>query len=185
MKILFRAYQEVLRRHPFGVQAIQTGLLMGAGDIIAQTAIEKKTFRELDRQRLIGYSALGLCVLGPSLRLWYGLLDRFFPTTGKKLAYKKVLLDQLAFAPSAIAVVVSLTSAVNGSSVPQIRAKLHQDYVDILIANYKLWPAVMVINFSLVPLQYQVLVTQVVAVFWNTYFSWKANQPLQLPLPHS
>ncbi|KAK7866369.1 hypothetical protein R5R35_003292 [Gryllus longicercus] len=151
---------------------------MGVGDTIAQICIEKKPLEEFNVKRLFNYSLVGLVYVGPSLRIWYGGLDKMFPSSGRKLQYKKVLVDQGIFAPAFIASILTILMGINGEKPEAIKEKLKQDYKDILITNYKIWPAVMIVNFSFVPVNYQVLVTQTVAVLWNIYFAWKANQPV-------
>lgn len=171
-------YQSLVKKYPVSTQGIQSGFLMGVGDFIAQICVEKKKVDEINMKRLCNYSALGLIYVGPVLRIWYGKLDRMIPASGQKLQYKKVLVDQGLFAPVFIASILSLMTAMNGGSKEEVIEKLKQDYPDILTTNYKIWPAVMIVNFSLVPVNYQVPVTQCVAVMWNIYFAWKANQPL-------
>lgn len=43
------------------------------------------------------------------------------------------------------------------------------------MANYKLWPAVQCVNFYLVPLNYQLLFLNVIAIGWTAFLS-NANQ---------
>ena len=62
-----------------------------------------------------------------------------------------------------------------GETTAKIEAKLKREYVDVLITGWKLWPAVQMVNFFLVPFNLRPLVVGVVALVWNTYMSWKCN----------
>ena len=56
-----------------------------------------------------------------------------------------------------------------------VKAKMDNDYMDVLRVNWYLWPGVQLVNFYAVPVEYRILVVQVVALFWNTFLSYKAN----------
>ena len=46
--------------------------------------------------------------------------------------------------------------------------------------NYKLWPAVQLINFYSVPLNYQTAFVNVIGVGWNAYLSLENTRVNQL-----
>lgn len=59
---IFKLYQDVLNRRPYFVQAIQTGTLMAAGDVISQTIIEKIPVKYIDYKRTLKFSSIGFFV---------------------------------------------------------------------------------------------------------------------------
>lgn len=44
-------YSNLVKKHLLGVQAIQTGLLISTGDLLAQTAVEKNKMSEINYSR--------------------------------------------------------------------------------------------------------------------------------------
>ncbi|XP_018579729.1 protein Mpv17 [Anoplophora glabripennis] len=169
-----RIYRYMLCKHPIITQSIQTGLLMASGDVIAQKIIEKRC--ELNSLRTAQFFALGTVVVGPAVTVWYKLLSRLITDRGKSAALKKMALDQLIFAPTFLAVFIALLNSMQGKDLDFIKKELSCKYKDILISNYKLWPTVQLVNFYMVPLMFQVLFTQIVALIWNAYLSWKTQQ---------
>lgn len=113
---------------------------------------------------------------GPALRTWYGVLNKHIGSQGKTVAIKKVLIDQTLFAPMFLGLLLVTVGVLQGKDGVHIKSDLKANYLDVLATNYYIWPWVQLVNFYYVPLQYQVLVVQTVALLWNTYLSWKTNK---------
>lgn len=63
MSGLFSKYQAFLTKHPVLTQMIQTGLLVGSGDIIAQTVVEKRTIRTYNPIRTVQFASVGFFIV--------------------------------------------------------------------------------------------------------------------------
>ncbi|XP_075985743.1 mitochondrial inner membrane protein MPV17 [Anticarsia gemmatalis] len=177
---IFKLYQNTLNRRPYLIQAIQAGTLMGAGDLISQTLIEKQSMRSVDLVRSLKFSSIGFFVGGPALRMWYGVLNKHIGSSGKTVVLKKVFVDQVIFAPAFLCTLLVAVGGLQGKDWATIKRELKANYFDVLVTNYYIWPWVQIVNFYYVPLQYQVLVVQTVALFWNTYLAWKTNRKINL-----
>ncbi|XP_058407553.1 protein Mpv17 isoform X1 [Diceros bicornis minor] len=133
---LWRAYQRALTAHPWKVQVLTAGSLMGLGDIISQQLVERRGLREHQTGRTLTMVSLGCGFVGPVVGGWYRLLDRLIPGTTKVDALKKMLLDQGGFAPCFLGCFLPLVGTFNGLSAQDNWAKLQRDYPDALITNY-------------------------------------------------
>lgn len=54
---LFSTYEKILAQHPLKVQSLQTAILLGAGDVIAQAFVERDQ-KGYDIYRTLRYTAV-------------------------------------------------------------------------------------------------------------------------------
>ncbi|BFZ53043.1 Protein required for ethanol metabolism [Savitreella phatthalungensis] len=164
-------YQAQLARSPIATQLISTGILFGAGDVLAQQAVERKGLQH-DLLRTGRMTFFGTAIAGPILVGWYRVLDRHVNLSSPtKTLLARVAADQLAFAPVNIAVFFSAQGVLEGKSPSEISNKLSTAWAPTLVANWKLWPAVQLVNFKFVPLEHRLLVVNLVALGWNCVLS--------------
>uniref|UniRef100_UPI00398F4AEB mitochondrial inner membrane protein Mpv17 isoform X2 n=1 Tax=Pristiophorus japonicus TaxID=55135 RepID=UPI00398F4AEB len=172
----WRAYHKLMSKHPWKVQIVTSGALIGCSDIISQQVIERQGLANHSIKRTIKMTTVGLVYVAPVLGVWYRSLDRLIVGQSKAVAFKKMLLDQFALAPCFLACFFIVTGFLGGHSREEIQLKIQKDYKKTLISNYFIWPAVQMVNFHFVPLAHRLPVVQIVALMWNTYLSWMANK---------
>eukprot|EP00095_Tigriopus_kingsejongensis_P001936 maker-scaffold246_size239296-snap-gene-1.29 protein:Tk01936 transcript:maker-scaffold246_size239296-snap-gene-1.29-mRNA-1 annotation:"Mpv17" len=172
---VWKLYLGALNRSPWLTQMAQTGVLMGTGDLMAQKLLEQKD--EIDVVRCLRFVGLGSFLVAPAIRTWYMTMERLVgPAMPRaRAALTKVALDQGAFAPTFNAIFLSVIGLFQGKNLEQIKVKLSREYRDVMLTNYKIWPAVQLVNFFLVPFLLRPLVVSIVALVWNTYLSFKSN----------
>lgn len=112
-----------------------------------------------DFERLTRFMAYGFC-MAPVQFKWFKFLSSVFPITKGSAfgpAMKRVAFDQLIFAPFGVGVFFTAMTLAEGGGRRGVAHKLRDMYVPTLKANYVLWPAVQVINFRLMPVQFQLV----------------------------
>lgn len=111
------------------------GLLFGLGDLMAQSAVEKRKPDEIDWLRTVRYASIG-CAVGPTLTMWYKSLDRLGTKNTIPIVAKKILVDQMIASPIINGAVMIMSRVFSGDKWPQIQNKLEDNYVKVMLTSY-------------------------------------------------
>lgn len=131
-----------------------------------------------DFERLVRFMSYGF-LMAPVQHRWFAALNSLFPLTkgiATTNALKRVAFDQLLFAPvgmqdpwyrqhnrDANSIVIGLSlfftfmTVAEGGGRRAVARKFQDVYVPALKANFLVWPAVQMINFRLMPIQFQIV----------------------------
>lgn len=126
-----------------------------------------------DFERLTRFMAYGF-IMAPVQFKWFQLLSRLFPATkasGMGPALKRVAFDQVIFAPMGLAAFFTYMTVAEGGGRRAVARKLKDVYLPSLKANYLIWPAVQVLNFRVVPIQFQLPMVSTISIAWTAYLS--------------
>lgn len=113
-------------------------------------------------------------MLGPLLHWWYALLE----STLQRLNYRgytktlvKLLIDRILFAPPMVLLTVIFLQYLQHFNVEKTIKYVKESYGTVFWMNVKVWTIAQAVNFELVPVEYQVLFVNAVAIGWNTMLS--------------
>ncbi|KAK1969672.1 Mpv17/PMP22 family protein [Colletotrichum eremochloae] len=126
-----------------------------------------------DFERLTRFMAYGFAMAPLQFR-WFKFLSSAFPITKTSAfvpAMKRVAFDQLIFAPFGLLCFFSVMTVAEGGGRRAVLNKLRDMYIPTLKANFIVWPAVQVINFRLMPVQFQLPFVSTVGIAWTAYLS--------------
>ena len=121
---------------------------------------------------------MGTCFVAPLVRFWFLVLERAVPVQTRCGPVLKMVLDQGMYAPCYYVMFISSVGVQQGLGKDDIKEKLREEYVNIMKANYTVWPAVQILNFTLVPFQHRLLTVNIVGLFWRTFLASRTNLEL-------
>ncbi|TVY46304.1 Protein sym1 [Lachnellula occidentalis] len=124
-------------------------------------------------ERLSRFMAYGF-MMAPVQFKWFQFLSKAFPITkssGMGPAMKMVAFDQLIFAPVGIACFFTVMTVAEGGGRRAVTNKLRDMYLPTLKANFMVWPLVQIINFRLMPIQFQLPFVSTIGIAWTAYLS--------------
>jgi protein Mpv17 len=87
----------------------------------------------------------------------------------------KFLLDQSVGALFNTVVFIAGMAAMRGATTSQVIDKVSKEAWPLMSAGYKLWPAVSLLNFTIVPFQYRMLFGGLVGMGWGIFLSLLAG----------
>jgi hypothetical protein len=192
-------YSTKLDTHPLLTKGISSGLIAGSGDFLCQLFVDRLNVVEEDENDVVAkrdekksssllggwdpartgrFAILGAFLVAPGIHYWYNALSmRLVPGAASvSNVIKRVALDQFAFTPFFLQLWLSSLWTLEGCTpLDTIPSRMMEATPTILVANWILWIPAQIVNFRMVPVKYQVLYSNVVALFWNIFLSSTAT----------
>ncbi|GAA5861613.1 hypothetical protein JCM3774_002646 [Rhodotorula dairenensis] len=175
MSGLLRAYNSALVRRPYATGMVSAAFLFGAGDVLAQQGIEKKGTNH-DIMRTVRLSAYGGLIFAPLITRVYGGIDRIRFSSKITTTVARVAVDQFVLTPCVLSLFFTCQSLLEGKGFTEAKRRIETSWWPTIQRNWSLWIPVQAVNFSVVPLQYRLLVVNVTSLFWNAYLSYANAQ---------
>ena len=174
---MFRWYSKMLSEKPLTTRMATWGFLFGLGDLICQ-GIEQQEKEELmiDKRRLTRFSFFGWFLAAPVLNYQYArILPMISPKTTPSAILTKLSFDQIIFTPVYISYIFIILALLEGKRIEDGVDSVKNKMRPTMIQCWKVWPLVQLINLSLIPVKYNLLVINIVQVWWNAYLSSICN----------
>lgn len=178
-------YTQWLVKKPLQSRVATSFVLFGLGDFLCQAAVEKRGFMRKNPyiySRTTRMSLIGGFIAGPMM---WGHLNFFLPKVAT-LGFLKtaghwpktaacLLADQTIWAYSFNSFMIFQLDFCENWDVKRAWDKQLKIMPTVIIDNWKVWPAIQIINLGLLPPVYRLPVVNVASIFWNLYLS-NANQ---------
>ncbi|KAF4266166.1 Protein required for ethanol metabolism [Aspergillus fumigatus] len=166
---MLRWYQTKLAKQPILTASVTSAVLFGCGDILAQQAVDRKGFDKHDLARTGRMALYGGAIFGPAATTWFAFLQRNVVLKSHKATIiARVVADQGLFTPTHLTCFLTSMAIMEGTDPIE---KWRTSFLPSYKANLTIWPLVQGVNFSIVPLEYRVLVVNVVSLGWNCILS--------------
>jgi hypothetical protein len=181
-------YKEMLRTDPLLTKSLTSGTINTVSDAICQkiVAVQKPSQEKdknssnadaekfkLDGIRLLQVAITGMVWSGPIQHWWFGTLEKLVTIQDPiQRLMVKLLFDSMVFSPLTISGYFTCRSILEGSGIQGVREKLSTRFVSTLKGAWKFWPMVNILNYSLVPLQFRSLYSNILSLFWTGYLSF-------------
>ncbi|PYH94267.1 hypothetical protein BO71DRAFT_483940 [Aspergillus ellipticus CBS 707.79] len=176
---------------PIARATLQAALVNAGSNTLAQAigAYRDERAFELDGQALFQFTTCAF-VLSPLSFLWLEGLEAKLPgyddnlVPNSKMEKKeqkpklnvtntvaKIVIDQLIGGAWNTVAFIMTMGLLRGQEWGFIAQQIQKDFWPIMIAGFKLWPFVSILNFTVVPTDKRLLVGSLFGVIWAIYLS--------------
>ena len=102
------------------------------------------------------------------------ILPTLFPS-GKHMALKKLAFDQSVFASFMTCGFFTIINLIEGNSLAKARQDIRDKFWTTMVINWKIWIPGNFVNFTFMPIQYQVFFANMLALIYNAALSFIHN----------
>ncbi|KJX94107.1 integral membrane protein [Zymoseptoria brevis] len=180
---------------------IQSALLSAVSNVVAQliSSWQSNTPFTLDVVRLLQFVTFSVIACPPNY-VWQRFLESKFPAypsdqqsglskksdekssakpVSKQLSIKntaiKFSLDQTIGAAVNTVMFIAGIALLRGESLDTAIRNVQEQYFPMQSAGLKLWPAVSILSFAVIPLEHRMLFGSVAGLFWGVFLSMTAG----------
>ena len=185
-QLAWHAYQNTLDHHPIYTKAATSATVYAFGDVLSQRTAAgaamtqesgKKEF-ELDYARVFRSLVAGGVGHGPLSHLYYNLSEDFFGHVLHWTAWwstiPKIIVDQTLFGPFWNNSYLLLIGLMQGHSLRKIGHEMRTTTIPLVVSGLKLWPAVHLVTYGLMPVPYRLVWVDAVEVLWVSILATEA-----------
>lgn len=123
------------------------------------------------------YMIYGGLFHGPLVHYWLQFANTVFPGSAYKQVLKKVLIDQVMFAPVALSCFYIGLSALEFKSANYVKEEWLEKFPGTWATGACIWPFLQGFNFRFVPAKHRPLYVGIMGFFWTTLLSyWKSEK---------
>lgn len=183
-------YANKLETHPLITKCLTSAFIAGSGDIVCQYVSHVQKNQLVDKENYLGpnesfepdmkrtsrFAIVGMTFVAPMCHHWFRFLHQHVSGQSLYAALKRVVIDQVVFAPFMIPGFMTNIMLLEGRDIPEIKDSLRRYVPDAYITNLYVWVPALLINFRYIPSKWQVLFSNCVGFGWNFYLSWKTQE---------
>ncbi|KAG0139369.1 hypothetical protein CROQUDRAFT_85154 [Cronartium quercuum f. sp. fusiforme G11] len=89
--------------------------------------------------------------------------------------FQMVLADQLLMAPFSIILFLSFMGLTEGIGLAELQQRIGHLFWKLLVANWKVWPIIQVVNFRFMPLRLRVPFSAGCGILWTIFLSYASS----------
>lgn len=206
MSGIWAKYNALLEAQPLLTKALTSLTGFTAGDILAQSFVEKSD-KPYDVMRTVRLGSFGFFIHGTTGHYFYGMLDSKLPGTKPITVATKVAIDQTIWNPIFGLMFFGYLNAMEGKSFEDYKKKLNADLKTAVMGSWAVWvPAhstysvvvdcrimvpislsylffplffISAINFAFVPPAQRLLYINSIQIGYNVFLSFLGNKSVE------
>lgn len=174
---------DFLKKDTLISRSILGGIIVSSGDLLAQTIIEGTSMQNFNYKRYFRSFFMGGCIITPWLYNWYGKIlpnviniSLFNAINPKRKVLLSTIIDQTVNASFCAFLYLTIINYIESYDLSHSLNVFRSNYIDVMIANYYVWPVPMYLIFKYVNVNYRTIFVNFIAVIWNLYLSFKNNK---------
>jgi protein Mpv17 len=174
--LLLKKYGKLLEEKPLRTKSFTSFITFGLGDLICQKIENRYGSNKIwDKTRTIRQGSYGIFIT-PYLHLQFSkIMPYLFPGKSLISIIKAVIFNQAVGAVITTSTFFIFTDTLSGKCFLEIKQNLNLKLLPTLKANWCVWPFLMFINFSFIPIPWMPLYSNICGMFWGVYLSYVQN----------